>query len=196
MKSIFDKKGETMKIVAIAGSPRRNGNTNYLVDEALKEAGKHGIETEKIILNSLNMRPCQSHDDCASRTSCALQDDAEKVLNSFASADGIILSSPVYYYNVSAQMKIFIDRSIFLRRHKVEPKAKCVGLIAVGSSSGTDDAIDALKRFLASIGNLNPDEALVVAGHARGAGDVKTNEAVVNQARELGAEMARQLLGK
>jgi multimeric flavodoxin WrbA len=185
-----------MKIVAISGSPRLNGNTSYLVDEALKEASRRGIETEKIILNKLNIRPCQSHDDCASRTSCALQDDAEKVLNSFASADGIILSSPVYFYNISAQMKIFIDRTIFLRRHKIEPKAKCVGLIAVGSSSGTDDAIDALKRFLASYGGFRPDETLSVVGHARGAGDIKANEAVVNQARELGAKMAGHLLGE
>ncbi len=185
-----------MKIVAIVGSPRLNGNTSYLADEALKEASRHGIETEKIILNNLDMRPCQNHPDCASRTSCALQDGAEKVLNSFASADGIILSSPVYFYNVSAQMKIFIDRSIFLRRHKIEPKAKCVGLIAVGSSSGTDDTIDALKRFLGSLEGLSPDEALSVVAHARGAGEIKANQAAVNQARELGAEMARRLLSK
>jgi len=196
LKRRNEKEGETMKIVAITGSSRLNGNTSYLIDEALKEAGRRGIETEKIILNSLDLRPCQNHSDCGSRTSCAWQDDGEKVLNSFASADGVILASPVYFYNVSAQMKIFIDRTIFLRRHKIEPKAKSIGLIAVGSSSGTDDTIDALKRFLASLEGLRPDEALIVVGHARGAGEIKANEAVVNQARELGAKMAGHLLGK
>jgi multimeric flavodoxin WrbA len=185
-----------VKIVAIVGSPRLNGNTTYLVDEALKEASRHGIETEKIILNSLDLRPCQNHPDCASRTSCAWEDDAAKVLDSFTSADGVILSSPVYYYNVSAQMKIFIDRTIFLRRHNIAPKAKSIGLIAVGSSSGIDDAIGALKRFIASVGGLSPDEALCVVGHARGAGEIKGNEAVVNQARELGTKMAAHLLGE
>lgn len=183
-----------MRIIGIVGSPRLNGNTSYLVDEALREADKRGIETEKIILNSLNIHPCQNHDDCASRTSCAWEDDAQQVLDSFASADGVILSSPVQFYNVSAQVKIFIDRCIFLRRHNIKPKAKCIGLIAVASSSGTDDAIGALKRFLASLGGLSPDEALIVVGNARGAGEIKANEAVVNQARELGTKMAQALL--
>jgi hypothetical protein len=53
-----------------------------------------------------------------------------------------------------------------------------------------------LKRFLASLEGLRPDEALIVAGHARGAGEIKANEAVVNQARELGAKMAKHLLGE
>lgn len=185
-----------MKIVAIMGSPRLNGNTSYLVDEALKEASRRGIETEKIILNSLNIHHCQDHDDCKSRTSCAWEDDAAKVLDSFVSADGVILSSPVRWANVSAQMKIFIDRCIFLRRHNIKPKAKAIGLIAVGSSRGADDAIAALKRYLADLGGLSPDEALSIAGYARGAGEIKANEAVVNQARELGAKMAAHLLSE
>ena len=182
-----------MRIIGIVGSPRLNGNTSYLVDEALREADKHGIETEKIILNSLNIHPCQNHDDCKSRTSCAWEDDASQVLDSFASADGVILSSPVQWGNVSAQMKLFIDRCIFLRRHNIKPKAKYIGLIAVGSSSGTDDTVAALKRFLADLG-LSPEEAQSVVGYARGAGEIKANEAVVNQARQLGAKMAQVLL--
>ncbi len=183
-----------MKIVAIVGSPRLDGNTNYLVDQALDEAKKRGIDTEKIILNRLRMGPCQAHEECTSAPSCLLKDDGDKVINSFVSADGIILASPVYFEDVSAQMKIFIDRNRFLRRHSMKPKAKSVGLIAVATSSGTDETIATFQRFLASVIDLSSDKVLSMAGYAKAAGQIKDNELAVNQARELGAKMAQQLL--
>lgn len=183
-----------MKIVAIEGSPRLNGNTSYLTDLVLKGAASRGIETERIILNSLNIHPCQNHDDCRSRTSCFWEDDAAQVLDSFAAADGVILSSPVHWDNVSAQMKLFIDRCIFLRRHNEKPRARAIGLIAVGNSSGTNETVAALKRFIAQLDALSPDKVVSVVGYAKGAGGIKGNEAMINQARKLGATMAQTLL--
>jgi multimeric flavodoxin WrbA len=65
-----------MKVVAIGGSPRLNGNTNYLMDEALNELSKSGIETEKIVLNRYQVNPCQAHSNCRQSPKCQQEDDA------------------------------------------------------------------------------------------------------------------------
>ena len=65
-----------MKIVAIVGSPRLKGNTNYLVDQAFKKASKLGADTEKIVLSQYEVNPCLGHDDCASFECCLQKDDS------------------------------------------------------------------------------------------------------------------------
>ncbi|MFC2067787.1 flavodoxin family protein [Chloroflexota bacterium] len=120
-----------MKILAIVGSPRLKGNTNYLVDKALEEAVKLGAQAEKIILRKYNVNPCLGDDDCASFDSCLQKDDTGWILNKFCEADGVILATPVYYCNVSAQMKTFIDRNYYLYKHNLKSRAKVVGLIIV-----------------------------------------------------------------
>ena len=73
-----------MKIMAIVGSPRLDGNTNYLVDQALAEAEKLGAETEKIVISQYRVSPCLGHDNCASRESCTQKDDAGWIIERFA----------------------------------------------------------------------------------------------------------------
>ena len=89
-----------MKIIAIVGSPRPKGNTNFLVDEALKESEKLGAQTEKIIITKYKINPCLGHDNCALRDSCKWKDDTSWILKKMSEADGVILATPVYYFNV------------------------------------------------------------------------------------------------
>lgn len=185
-----------MKIVAIVGSPRANGNTNYLTEQALEEAGKLGIDTTKFILTQYKINPCQGHDECRELASCLQKDDTEFIMRQLYDADGIILATPVYYYNVTAQLKAFIDRHIFYRRHKWQMKARCAGLIAVARGAGIEDANDALIRYLKLCSSIPPDKVLKVSGLAATAGEIKNNSAVVEQARKLGRDMAQALLQK
>ncbi|TET68945.1 MAG: flavodoxin family protein, partial [Dehalococcoidia bacterium] len=117
-----------MKLLAIVGSPRLKGNTNYLVGQALKEAAALGAETEKIVLSQYVVNPCLGHDNCASFDACQQKDDAGWILDRLCQADGVIIATPVYYYNVSAQMKAFIDRNYFLYKHNQKYKARAVGI--------------------------------------------------------------------
>ena len=71
-----------MKLLAIIGSPRLNGNTNYLVEQALGEAEKLGVQTEKIVLSQYEVNPCLGHKDCATFDSCLQKDDTEWILGS------------------------------------------------------------------------------------------------------------------
>jgi len=181
-----------LKILAIVGSPRLNGNTNFLVDQALDEAAKLGAETEKIVLSQHTVNPCLGHDNCASLESCTQKDDAGWILDKFREADGVILASPVYYYNVSAQMKAFIDRNYFLYKHDQKYMARAVGIIIVAEQIGIEDTLYTLRQFIADF-NVEENKVFITSGYADQPGEVKDNLPLLEEARELGRKMAASL---
>ena len=181
-----------LKIVAIVGSPRLKGNTNYLVDRALQEAAGLGVETEKIVLSRYQVNPCLGHDDCSSYESCLQKDDAAWILETFRQADGVILATPVYYYNVSAQMKAFIDRNYFIYKHNLEYKTRAVGIIVVGEQIGIEDTLHTLRQFTDEFG-VPDDKIFTVSGYATRIGDVQNNLRLVEEAGKLGRQMAMTL---
>ena len=181
-----------MKIVAIVGSPRLKGNTNHLVDRALLEATSLGIETEKIVLSQYQVNPCLGHDDCASYESCLQKDDAVWILDRFRQADGVILATPVYYYNVSAQMKAFIDRNYFFYKHDLKYRARAVGIIIVAEQIGIEDTLHTLRQFTDEL-SVRDNRIFAVCGYATRLGDVENNLPLVEEARKLGRQMAESL---
>ena len=184
-----------MKLLAIVGSARTNGNCNYLTDQALNEAAKLGAQTEKIILSQHQINPCHGHENCASFKSCQQHDDAEWILEKTCEADGVILATPVYYYNVSAQMKTFIDRNYFLYRHNRKSPARVVGLIIVAASLGIEDTLHTLKQYVNEAFDLKEANLFVVSGYADKLGEVKSNLSLVEDARNLGKKMAEIMKG-
>jgi len=184
-----------MKILAIVGSPRPKGNTNYLVDQALEEASKHKAQIEKIDLCNYKVNPCLGHDDCSSSDSCTQKDDAKCILDKFLNADGIILATPVYWYNVSAQMKAFMDRSYFPYKHDGKCKARVVGIVVVAEMEAIEDTLHTLNQFVDWWFDIKEDGKFVVSGYASKLGDAKKNLTLMGQAKELGAKMAQSLKG-
>ena len=118
-------------VVAVVGSPRRGGNTAVLVAAALGELSARGARCETVFLAQHDIAPCLAHDGCAEFAACPLGDDAASVLDQVYAADCLVLASPVYYENVSAQMKAFIDRNLFRYSHDEWLRATAIGLIAV-----------------------------------------------------------------
>ena len=182
-----------MKILAIAGSPRFKGNTNYLVEQALAAAVKLGAETEKIILSRHEVKPCLGHINCATFDSCRQRDDTGWIVDKFYQADGVILATPVYYYNVTAQMKAFIDRTYFLYKRQQRSKARAVGIIVVAEESGIEETVHTLKQFVGEGFNVEEDKIFVVFGYALLPGEVKDNLPLVEAARKLGQQMVESV---
>ena len=180
-----------MKVVAIVGSPHAKGNTSYLVDEALKEISSQGIETEKIVLGECVVNPCLGHNECGTYEVCKIKDDAPAIIKKYNEADGVILASPVYFYDVSAQMKAFIDRNFFTFTHGGSKKAKYAGLIAIGGGGGADETIATLKRFA----GLPDENCFVVAGYT-GQDAAKNKPDLVKKAKEMGKKLAAKLAKK
>lgn len=179
-----------MNIIAISGSPRPNGNTNYLVDEALNAAAKDGASINKFVLSEMNIKPCLAHDKCYSFKRCARNDDICKMFDKYLEADGVILATPVYYFNMTAQMKIFIDRNYFVSVKSMHPKAKTVGLIVVAESEGIEDTLQTLTKFVNWTFRVSPVNCFTVTGYATNAGDIKKKPDVIEKAREMGRKMA------
>lgn len=183
-----------MKLLAIVGSPRLKGNTNYLVDQALGEAAKLGIQTDKIVLSQYKVNPCIGCEDCAQLDGCCLQkDDAGWILEKFREADGVILATPVYWYNVSAQMKAFIDRNYFLYKHDCKYRARAVGIIVVAEMEAIEDTLHTLNQFVDWSFDVGENRKIIVAGYAHNPGEAQNNLPLVEEARKLGRQMAEFL---
>ena len=160
-----------VNVLGILGSPRRGGNTEILLDQALAGARSQGAETEKLILNELNITPCQSCDKCMETGECATHDDMSLVYPKLGAADCLILASPIFFCSLTAQAKLMIDRcqSIWV--------AKCVlgrrvakrrrrGLFistAAGDSSEFQAAIPVVKAFFITL-DVTYDGALLFRG--------------------------------
>jgi len=182
-----------VKILAVVGSPRLDGNTNYLVDQALDAAAISGAEIEKLVLSQYEVNPCLGHEDCASYDSCLQKDDAGWILDRFCGADGVILATPVYYYNVSAQMKAFIDRNYFLYKRNRKSQAGVVGLMVVAEIEGIEDTLHTLRQFVGESFTVHEDKLFIVRGYASRPGEAKRNAELVREARNLGRQMVESL---
>ena len=99
-----------MIVLGILGSPRRGGNAEVLLDKALEGARSGGVSVEKISLNELTIRPCQECGGCDDTGKCVIADDMAAVYNSVDRADIVILASPVFFGELTAQTKAMIDR--------------------------------------------------------------------------------------
>ena len=180
-------------VVAVVGSPRPNGNTAWTVDVALAELERRGVHTEKITLGEYRIDPCQGHEECASLAACTQQDDATEILDRVYAADGLILATPVYYEDVSAQMKAFIDRNYrpYELQQRLQPKV--AGLVVVAAETGIEETVAALKRFLA----LSWREEMPIAvasGLASSLGEAAQSKGLRAAAMALAARMADVLL--
>ena len=96
---------------------------------------------------------------------------------------------------MSAQIKAFVDRNFFFYTHGTPLKAQCAGLIVIGGGGGAEHAVKALKRFLEPSSNIPKDKIITITGYASKPGEVKTNNALVEEARKLGQRLADILLG-
>jgi len=133
------------KITAVFGSPRRKGNTATLLRQAIKGARDAGAEVNEIVLRDLKMSPCLEIYGCKQSGQCAIQDDFQGVLEQLLTSQGIILASPIFFYTVSAQTKILMDRcqSQWVKKYWIDkvpfgarrPSRKAL-FISVGATKG------------------------------------------------------------
>jgi multimeric flavodoxin WrbA len=134
-----------MKVLGIYGSARKGGNSDQLLDKALEAAESAGAETSRIYARDLHISGCRACGGCEKTGKCVLKDDMGSVYPQFEEADIIFLASPVYFYGVTGQVKLLIDRAQamwskrMLEKTSEERKTFDKGtgyLIAVGATKG------------------------------------------------------------
>ncbi|MBP2640005.1 MAG: NADPH-dependent reductase [Firmicutes bacterium] len=144
-----------MKVVAFNGSPRRGGNTEQMLWIVLNELIKHGIETEFVQVGGTELRFCKACGYCHTNKTakCAIsKDPVNEWIEKIIAADGIILGSPVYFHNVTGEMKAFIDRVGFVARGngRIFTGKIGAGLVAM-RRMGAMSALDAMFNFFVSM---------------------------------------------
>ncbi len=137
-------------VAGISGSPRKAGNTEFLLSEALSTAEERDFETVRLLCSDLKVEFCTDCGDCSKGKTCPKQDDMAKVLDWLEKADGIIVASPVYFGSITAQLKAVFDRTIPLRRQGFKLKDKVGCAIAVGGArnGGQEKALDCVHAWM------------------------------------------------
>ncbi len=127
-----------MKVIAIAGSARRNGNSDTLLDAAVEVLRESGAEVETIVARSLDIRPCYGCDGCWETGRCVVQDGMQDLYPRFAEVDHVVVAAPIYFTSIPGHLKVLIDRfqckwvSTFLLKRRPEPQRTGM-LIMVGA---------------------------------------------------------------
>jgi multimeric flavodoxin WrbA len=177
-----------MKVLAISCSPRKNGNTEILLEEVLKGAQKEGAETELYSVSGKQIAPCEGCRACSETGECKTKDDMQELCDKIIEANGIIFGTPVYYYTMAAQAKTIIDRTIALNQPGRTMVNKVGGVVALGGSLGLADTLKDIYFYFVSKRML---PAHFVAAYAGDKGKVREREQGMLAAFELGQQVAR-----
>ena len=186
-----------MKVLGILGSPRREGNTEILLDEALRGAGDHGGLCEKVILRDLKITPCLEIYKCAEDGVCAIQDEMQGLFPKIVQAERLLIASPIFFYSVPALAKAMIDRcqSLWAKKYilklPVSPIADRKGVfISVAATRGKklfDGVRLTVKYFFDAIDVAYSDELFVRGADEKG--EVRDQPEALKAAYELGRRL-------
>lgn len=180
-----------MKVVAIVGSPRKNGNTEILASHALKSIAEEGIETELISLSGKEIKPCNSCMACQKNGECIIKDDFPPILNKMIERDGIILASPVYFGSCTALLKALMERAGFISRPRGNPfNRKVGGSLVVARRAGQNFTIAEINFWFQILGMTVPGSSYWNMAFGREKGEVANDEEGLRIAWNFGKNMA------
>lgn len=189
-----------MKTIAFLGSPRKDGNTELLLKEAVRGVRESSDADMKVFnLNLLNIRPCQDCGGCEKTGECILEDDMSKLYPEIRTADRIILASPIFFFGLSAQSKTMIDRcqsfwcEKYLLRKPISPgeSGRKGLLILVGGMKknvGIECGDATAKAFFRTVSV--PEHAVLSYLGVDAKGAILTHPTALKEAFEAGRDLA------
>jgi len=193
-------KGLIVKIIGFMGSPRFGGNSDLLLDAFLKGAKSGGAETKKINLYGMKISPCIECGGCDETGVCVLKDDMTGLYEELAAADVVVVSSPMFFYNITSRTQALVERSqacwtgkYFLKRGLLGGKKRKGVFLSVGATKGKflfEGALKVMKYFFDAIDGEFAVALLYRGVEAKGA--IKDHPSALRQAEELGRVLAQE----
>jgi multimeric flavodoxin WrbA len=190
----LENKAKIKQVLVILGSPRKKGNSSTLAAQISRGAKSGGAQVETVFLQGLEISPCRGCDTCQKDDSkgCAIKDDMQAIYPKLIRADAWVIASPVYWFTMSAQTKIFMDRCYALPAYDKNPFAG--KRIAIAMSYGDADpvksgCVNALRAFQDAYRYTGSKIVGMVYGSAMKAGEIADNEALMQEAEELGKRL-------
>jgi multimeric flavodoxin WrbA len=149
------EKKDKLRIIGVCCSPRKNGNTQIMLETALKAAKEEGgerVETELILMAGKKLQPCDACESCGKTKKCHVKDDMQEVFPKLWTADAIIIGSPTYGLSISSITRIFLDRATGMHAQWLSGKD---GKNGKGFTHTVGGAIIAAGRCGASLASMN-----------------------------------------
>lgn len=185
------------KVLGIAGSPRRGGNSDLLLDSFLAGSGAAGHDAEKIYVYDLRIAPCDEGNSCHKTGECRIKDDMQDIYRKLLEADCLIISTPVFFMGLPSQLKAMIDRcqSLWAKRFVLkkplrDDDKKRYGYFLAVSGLNKKEAFtgakETIKAFFYVLGFTYKGELLFEGVDRRG--DIRSREGALEQAYEMGKE--------
>jgi len=189
------EKADSKKILVLLGSPRKKGNSTTLAQKIIAGAQSAGATVETIYLHGQDIAPCHACYGCLKpdNDSCVIDDDMQPIYPKLIEADAWVIASPVYWFTMSAQTKLFMDRCFSLFNNKKEALAG--KRIAIAMSYGDSDpfnsgCVNALRTFQDAYRFVGANIVGMVYGSAEKPGGIESNQALMDEAEALGKKLA------
>lgn len=183
-----------MKVLAINSSARKDGNTAILINTVFEELSKEGIETEMVQLSGKIIEPCKACWACGGKKNCIHKNDLFwEIFEKMTQADGMILGSPVYTANISANMQAFLERAAVvtdMNRTENLLGHKVGAAVAAARRGGALNALDAMNHFFMLQNMFVVGSSYWPMAYGQMPGDVFKDEEGVNTMKVLGQNMA------
>jgi multimeric flavodoxin WrbA len=190
----LENKAANKQVLVILGSPRKKGNSSTLAARISRGAKSTGAEVETLFLQDLKISPCRGCNTCQKHDSkgCAISDEMQEIYPKLIKADAWVIASPVYWFTMSAQTKMFMDRCYALTAYTKNPFAG--KRIAIAMSYGDVDpvrsgCVNALRTFQDAFRYTGSKIVGMVYGSAMEAGEIADNKALMREAEELGKRL-------
>jgi multimeric flavodoxin WrbA len=182
-------------ILILNGSPRKKGNTAYLIERLIEGIRENhpAAAVEVVNLHTSKIGPCRACDACRKEGRegqfCAFQDDMAPLYGKVLQADSIVFASPIYWFTVSAQMKLFIDRLYGLwleKNHSLENKEIAALLVYGDADPYISGAVNAIRMFEDACRYCKAKFVGVAYGTANDIGDALKSVELCDKAKALG----------
>ncbi|MCI9457853.1 MAG: flavodoxin family protein [Oscillospiraceae bacterium] len=176
-----------MNVLILNSSPRKGGNSDVLCQQFAKGAEEAGHQVEKIDLREKKLSPCLACYACMKEHVCAIRDDMAGIFTQMQQADVIVLSSPVYFYSLSAQLKMLIDRCLVDYKSLAGKKFYFIVTAADPRHEAADETLVAFRGFLRCLPGAE-EKGIIYGTGTWDKGDVYKHPAF-SQAYQMGKEV-------
>lgn len=174
-----------MKIIVLEGSPNRKGSSNLLAEHFIRGAEEAGHVVEVVDAAHANLHPCNGCVCCGYEGPCVQKDDMESIRKRILDADMMVFVTPLYYYGMSAQLKVLVDRFCAINSsiHRKHMKSALLA-VAYNADNWTFEALEAHYQTL--VRYLNLDDRGMVLGYGCGTPSMTRKSGYPDQAYRLG----------
>lgn len=187
-----------MKVLLINGSPKKNGNTAYALNQMAEVFASQGVETEILHIGNQAIRGCIACGSCAQKGQCVFDDAVNEAAPKFREADGIVVGSPVYYASANATLIAFLDRLFYST--SFDKRMKVGASVVVARRGGCSSTFDELNKYFTIAGMPVASSTYWNSVHGRTPGEAEQDlEGIVtvrNLAKNMSFLMKSIALGK